>query len=426
MLLPYNMQVSSWLSMICCLLLSATLVPPVGAPPSVLQCPLIATIEGTEESPTERPCLELMICDDNVEMWRFSAFTTPQFTAVADMPAKPPEKVGADFIDVEAHGSVSTKLELLWSLPPMTFDAQGFTIISRSYTNGSVTTACRLLKISPNITDTYADVMFRFPMTPVVPGADYSIAVFSNPLPPLMPPETSKDWMILKIRNIFKSEEPLSSNWRPNLLVQRLVTPGELKIQFSIRPEFRSYEIATLNTETNEQRYIVHDVASVNESQTFVLMTRLFKGTYQVMVRLNSNAKMCVCFGEEGNCSESCPETFTMNFFINEEEPPLKTTILQNTGISIQRTSTLDMITTTIPEEVLTPEATRPQEDFVLTTTTNDPLNMVPSTIQRTNNSLIGGLIGGLVAAGLFSFIVVVFAVLDKPPPPRKSKVSTN
>ncbi|CAL1536988.1 unnamed protein product [Lymnaea stagnalis] len=278
---------------------------------------------------------------------------------------------------------------------------------------GANKTGCRLFKTTLFPSKFLSNLTLSYDIARLLDQSHYVVSVYS--MPPPRPDEKDKDRYVQSMRLTTFGSFVVGTDpalWAPSVSVKTW-NNGTIDIKFTLPPPefnltmfeimmFKKSEGWSKAYKTVEYNGKVFSLAAPEGSLKF---TNLPSDCYQIVVSpIDSyrHEKHCLCWKhDQANtrfCEASCARTRTEIFYLN-------VTKSHKAGPDYEENSYYEMM----------PGYDDDIEVTSMTSTTYELAELLPSTIQRTDSALIGGLVGGFASACLFSLLIIVCLAMKKP-----------
>ncbi|XP_055882543.1 uncharacterized protein LOC106053422 [Biomphalaria glabrata] len=275
----------------------------------------------------------------------------------------------------------------------------------------------------------------------------YTVYAVSLPLPPVRPKMPEEPVVLIKTGDTAYGKTTLAEVapiWSPYIVLRRLTDEDDFEVKFNENRNFfsgRTFGVTYTLSETGEQspeQMVAYDETcqTSEKKQECAITYENVVGTFKVSIR-----------SFHPLCNDSCAVTESDFYTVLKKEIRVMTTVPK----MIPQTMTTTAMMTTMPATTMkavthmetttqsttmstlrplthssTTERTTVLETSEMITEPQVQAAMSNEKTKSSNNTLVGGLMGGLAAAGLFTMIVVLFAVMEKSKPAKvKGKKST-
>ncbi|KAH9512587.1 hypothetical protein Btru_038875 [Bulinus truncatus] len=352
-------------------------------------------------------------------------------------PADEPMDVRVSFVRNDmGNGS---KLRVVWEYPQSALRRpKGFLVTSEAYRMNIIECYIAIINESSTVFMDEAPLYYDL-MEDLIPNEDYMVGVFSIPPPLARATMLTKDYSLVRTGYAMPSggggggggNSSSTSSWSPHLAIRRLSDPSSVEVRFTenkkLHPD-RKYSITLvrIKDETDEEKKeIIKEVddscrSTESDEECIIVLNNIYNA-FSVAVRAVDAKCVPECMSTISDMFPMMPEPLKTTMREPTMSHPLTSTELQEESTTVTTGTITTQIVNTAPAASYETEtaahttfltSTQEQEDSSTTELTLDAAMAPPA--KKTNNTLFGGLVGGITAAGLFTFIVVVFALMDK------------
>ncbi|XP_059138931.1 uncharacterized protein LOC131927212 [Physella acuta] len=340
---------------------------------------------------------------------------------------------------LKVDDSKNMHLEIQWTLPP----AEGKLELLRGFmlrwdnkkeNEPDAASECRLFKLNVSNVEQFNSETFSYSIA-LTNLHNYKIQLYSLPAAPSRTDDLSR----LIIAHVKSDDATVSANWSPTVVQLPATVEKSSSLVVILPPDGLAFEAYELYQSGSNDPFDTIAVMprSADKHSVPAVPTFTVEGEYNLGVKpkeKNPAGPDCLCKAASGECA-SCSATLLPGFIYQKAITLGKTT--HTTGFDF----TGDLTEPTTPEPTTLPTLPPVEEfstshssetgmptgmgsmgttDELYSTTVIELSQMFPSTQARSNKTLIGGLIGGLTAAAVFTLIVIIFALADRNKKPSK------